>query len=553
MKRIALYIRVSTEEQAQIKEGSLKSQEQRLREYVNRRSESTPWGKIVAVFIEEGKRGKDTNRPELQKMLIGIKSHLFDLVMVTEFSRLSRSSLDFCNMLELFKEHQCQILSLREQFDTTTAAGEMMMHTMMNFAQFERQQTSERLKANFRSRIKRGLRNGGTAPLGYTFDPDHKGRLKIVDEEVKTVTECFHTFLNEGSLAQAAKSLNQRGFTPKKIRVGGGKYRVGLPHFEAHTLHRILTNPVYIAKRTYEEDGKVHYVDAQWPPLISENIFWEVKKKLLENKDKYKPNSYKRHPYLLSGILTCSICGEALVGKSSYGRNGKYFYYDHGSQIRRNSTTQNPGCHCPLGCVRAIPLEKAIIHRIKELINRPQVVSNFIDQAKKDHKSIYIKEKIDEQKKLIEHHEYKIKILLSHLENEAANKNSVTLYTRLSELENQKKKYEEDLNRLETELLTQIDVIEPQIYLQYLKTILLHLEDASSELQKRLLRSVIYKIVVKKEEIEAYYYTEKDTVERQLDILQRDSSAAGQAPSPQRDRSWPQDDQLKKKDRKSVV
>ena len=55
MKRIALYIRVSTEEQAQIKEGSLKSQEQRLREYVDRRNEGGSWGRVSATFIEEGR------------------------------------------------------------------------------------------------------------------------------------------------------------------------------------------------------------------------------------------------------------------------------------------------------------------------------------------------------------------------------------------------------------------------------------------------------------------------------------------------------------------
>ena len=134
MKRIALYIRVSTEEQAQIKEGSLKSQEQRLREYVNRRNENEKWGQIVAVFVEEGRSGKDMERPELQKMLLGIKQNLFDVVMVTEISRLSRSTRDFCNLLELFKAHSCQILSLREQFDTTTAAGEMMKDMLLKFA-----------------------------------------------------------------------------------------------------------------------------------------------------------------------------------------------------------------------------------------------------------------------------------------------------------------------------------------------------------------------------------------------------------------------------------
>src|SRR3989344_5556718 len=104
MKKIALYVRVSTEEQASIQEGSLKSQEQRLREFVETRNAQTTWGTVAGVFIERGKSGKDTNRPELQKLIFGIQQKRYNLVIVTELSRLSRSTRDFCNMMDLFKK-----------------------------------------------------------------------------------------------------------------------------------------------------------------------------------------------------------------------------------------------------------------------------------------------------------------------------------------------------------------------------------------------------------------------------------------------------------------
>ncbi len=74
---------------------------------------------------------------------------------------------DFCELWDFFKKHKTQFVTLREQFDTTTAAGEMMVFNLMNFAQFERKQTSERISANWLSRAKRGLWNGGSLPLGY--------------------------------------------------------------------------------------------------------------------------------------------------------------------------------------------------------------------------------------------------------------------------------------------------------------------------------------------------------------------------------------------------
>ncbi|MBI4924753.1 MAG: recombinase family protein [Bdellovibrio sp.] len=157
MRTVGLYIRVSTEEQAKIHEGSLVSQRHRLEEYVKARNLiDKNWGTIVATFVDEAKSGKNTNRPQYQEMLRGVERGKINTILVTELSRLSRSMKDFCNLWDFLKAHNAQFLSLREQFDTTSAAGEMMMFSIMNFAQFERKQTSERVSANFKARATSG-------------------------------------------------------------------------------------------------------------------------------------------------------------------------------------------------------------------------------------------------------------------------------------------------------------------------------------------------------------------------------------------------------------
>ena len=79
--RIALYIRVSTEEQASNPEGSIKSQEQRLRTLIDLKNQESLFGEVVAVFIDRARSGKDTNRPELQKLLEGIRNREINMVM----------------------------------------------------------------------------------------------------------------------------------------------------------------------------------------------------------------------------------------------------------------------------------------------------------------------------------------------------------------------------------------------------------------------------------------------------------------------------------------
>ena len=98
-KRYALYMRVSTEEQARSKEGSLTSQRQRMEEFILRRDKNA----IILLYQDE-KSAKDTDRAEFQKLLQDIKKRKVDVVVCTEISRVSRSIID----LFQFVDEYCQ-------------------------------------------------------------------------------------------------------------------------------------------------------------------------------------------------------------------------------------------------------------------------------------------------------------------------------------------------------------------------------------------------------------------------------------------------------------
>lgn len=110
---------MSTEEQAENPEGSIKNQEQRLRDYVKMKNADNDWGDIVEVFNDPGISAKDMNRPALRRTLGQIQRGEVNLVLVTEISRLTRSTKDFANLWEFMKEHNCQFQSLRDNFDTS--------------------------------------------------------------------------------------------------------------------------------------------------------------------------------------------------------------------------------------------------------------------------------------------------------------------------------------------------------------------------------------------------------------------------------------------------
>lgn len=230
-------------------------------------------------------------------MLQDIRDQKLDLVMSSELSRISRNMKDFSEIWELMKFNSCGFQSLRENFDTTTAAGEMVLYTIANIAQFERRQVSERVSANVNERARRGLYNGGSVPVGYKLIENKPGFLEIDLEQAKVVKIAFETFLKEESLSTAAKWLNKNGYSLKKAMQGGGnKARTGAFHVD--NLHRMLTNIAYIGKKKYKENGEEKIATAVWEPLVDEITFERVQNKLKKNKSRKKPHSKTRYPYL---------------------------------------------------------------------------------------------------------------------------------------------------------------------------------------------------------------------------------------------------------------
>jgi len=110
-----LYIRVSTDRQA--KEGdSLEEQESELKKFCEYRG-----FRIHKVLIERGKSGGNTNRPEYQKLAADIEAGKINAVVVKKLDRLSRSLLDFEQLMTRLQAKNVEFISLRQNFDTTAA------------------------------------------------------------------------------------------------------------------------------------------------------------------------------------------------------------------------------------------------------------------------------------------------------------------------------------------------------------------------------------------------------------------------------------------------
>ena len=91
------------------------------------------------IFIDKGYSGKNTDRPDFQRMMAEIQAGKIRRVIVYRLDRISRSTLDFATMIEAFQKYNVDFSSTTEKFDTGTPVGKAMLMTVMVFAQLERE------------------------------------------------------------------------------------------------------------------------------------------------------------------------------------------------------------------------------------------------------------------------------------------------------------------------------------------------------------------------------------------------------------------------------
>ncbi len=123
------------------------------------------------VFKDKGYSGKNTDRPEFQKLLGEIRKGKVRRVIVYKLDRISRSILDFANMMELFQEYDVEFVSSTEKFDTSTPMGRAMLNICIVFAQLERETIQKRVTDAYYSRCLKGFHMSGQAPYGYQLEP----------------------------------------------------------------------------------------------------------------------------------------------------------------------------------------------------------------------------------------------------------------------------------------------------------------------------------------------------------------------------------------------
>src|SRR5207344_2481388 len=137
---------------------------------------------IAQRYDDGGYTGANLERPALQRLLADIEAGRIDCAVVYKVDRLSRSLLDFSRLMGIFDKRGVNLVSVTQQFNTTTSLGRLTLHILLSFAQFEREIIAERTRDKMSAARRKGKWVGGTPVLGYDVDPGG-GRLVINPKE----------------------------------------------------------------------------------------------------------------------------------------------------------------------------------------------------------------------------------------------------------------------------------------------------------------------------------------------------------------------------------
>lgn len=359
----AIYTRKSTNEGLDQDFTSLDNQRESAESYINSQK-SEGWVLLPDRYDDGGYTGANTERPALQKLIADIKEGRINCVIVNKVDRLSRSLLDFVQLLELFEKYNVAFVSVTQAFNTNNSMGRLTLNILLSFAQFEREIISERVKDKMGAARKKGKWCGGIPILGYDLDKiNHK--LIINDKEAKLVREIFDLYLEEKSLLKVAMILNEKGYRTKQFTSKTGK-AFGGTKFKNTNIQLILKNVLYI--------GKVQYNGELYPGLhegiISADIFDKSRQILANNRVERGYSKNTHDTGLLNHILRCKACN-SIMFHTYTSKKGQYKYRYYVCMNAQKRGYKN----CPTRSVNAQQIEEAVIASLKNIADNPEAES----------------------------------------------------------------------------------------------------------------------------------------------------------------------------------
>lgn len=313
VRRVALYIRVSTDEQA--RHGySLGAQKEDLEDYAKRHGYA-----IVDYYVDDGAsaRKRYTTRKALARLLDDVRAGKIDLILFIKLDRWIRNIADYYEVQKILDQYHVGWKATREEYDTETTNGRLHLNIHLSIAQNEADATGDRIRYVNASKVAKGEAVCWQLPIGLTVRDKHV----VPNDQAYIVRELFRHYEEHGSIYGAFQFI---------------KDTYGVLLYD-NMARRMLHNSLY--KGQYRENP--NYCE----PIIPPEEFDRVQEMMKARSVRHNPTG---NIYLFSGLLICSECGQRMSGRQCKTKKtvkGKTYQYQYSTYMCRMATMYHNCTH----------------------------------------------------------------------------------------------------------------------------------------------------------------------------------------------------------------
>ena len=325
LKRVAAYARVSVERGRTLNSYSAQVS------YYNDLIQKNPEWEFAGVYADLGISGTGIEkRNDFKRLLQDCEEGKIDIILTKSVSRFARNTVDLLKVVRHLKELGIEVRFEKENINSLTGDGELMLSILASFAQEETMSISKNVKWGIRKKFEKGIPNGGFIIYGYRWK---NKKLEVVPEEAEVVRYIYDNYLQNKAYQKVAAELNELGYKAYK----GGK-------FSPSSVREILSNITYtgnlllqkyyivdpIIKKEKKNTGELtqYYVENNHEPIISMEQYEKVQKEIERRNKLGQRANQSLHITCFTSKVKCPLCGKNYRRSGKKNRMGKdYTYY----------------------------------------------------------------------------------------------------------------------------------------------------------------------------------------------------------------------------------
>lgn len=330
IKKLGIYLRVSTEDQADDDRYSIPIQREQGKAFAEKEG-------VDYEIFEDHKSGGSIDRAGWQALFEQVEAGMIDGIWIAKFDRFSRDTADGMTAIKTMRKTSCRLWVNSLEYDIHDPNTEFQITMYFAFATYERAQIKARTMAG-----KKKLRDEGNRivvdMLGWDryIDKEGKKSVKQNEDEVKIVRFIFAEFLSGTNIPDIGRKLVNAGYkgkySGKTYRYPNGEEKTIEDRWTYSTIKQVLEHPEYAAL-TYDS-ARVKLIPSKkyLPPIVSKEDWEKVQLLLKLKRATYEPKTgYRIVTHFASGFLSCEKCGAKYYYLNYKGgrRTKNYFYYVH--------------------------------------------------------------------------------------------------------------------------------------------------------------------------------------------------------------------------------